>query len=61
LWIDHSEVLRNITLRQEQLPRPLSLSSFIEKPGQANKDVVRAYIKGKEASSLAKLLLILVM
>ena len=46
LWIDHPEALRNITLRSDQLPNTLKLSSFIEKSDLANLDVQRAYVKG---------------
>ena len=35
-----------MTLRHDQLPKTLNLDSFIEKPEDANKDVLRAYVKG---------------
>ena len=38
--------VRNITLRSDQLPNTLKLSSFIEKSDAANLDVQRAYVKG---------------
>ena len=46
MWNDHPEALRTITLSLDDLPKTLGLSSFIEKTGDAKRDILRAYVKG---------------